>query len=63
MRSLALALMLTFAGSGAPYVAPWLVKAVATDAGVMRVYADPLGCSVYLGGVSVGRVSRRICAS
>ena len=62
MRYVALALMLTLAGTGAPYVTPWLVKVVATDAGTMRIYADPLGCSLVLGGIT-DRVDRRTCAS
>ncbi len=62
MKELTLALMLTFAGSGSPYVAPWLVKAIPTDAGTLRVWRDPLGCTLRLGGIA-DRVSLAICQS
>ena len=63
MRSLLLAFMLSMAGTGAPYLAPWLVKSVATDMGTMRVYRDPLGCTVTLRGIQVDRVDLVICRS
>jgi hypothetical protein len=40
-----------------------LVKTVRTDAGTMRVYRDPLGCSLTLRGVIVDRVDLATCSA
>ena len=60
---LAVALMLTFAGTGAPYVKPWLVKTVVTADGVVRVYRDGAGCTITLGGIYQQRVDVATCTA
>lgn len=40
-----------------------LTRTIQTDLGLMRIYSDPLGCSLTLGGEVVDRVERSTCES